>query len=421
LRDLATGKVTPIQWSAGQGIAVAPLPATGVGLFAASSSEPSSSSPDHARALVLQNRFYQLEVRPQDGALIHLVDRESGKELASTSAHAAFNQILWSVEFKQAEIPAPRTTIQTINGSVFNSIVVTRSTGPEPISEYRLYHAVKRLEIRNLLDRSRMPIVSGTASDQFHLYQFAFPVLPGVAIETLQYENGNGLVTFPTDYLPGARQDAVVSHGVLLRAGDLSVAISSPEAFYWNLPNLEKQSWRLWENTLLSTVWRKSDGIETRDVGYYVFPTVEPGLPDEHWFTYTVSSWTGQPDDGFGFRRIWESVASPIVSVLPRESFQRGKESEVRQSFATDQADIIVLAAAPSLTKQGGVVLRLQEISGKPHHTVVTLPVAGLEATQVDLTEAAFGAGRLNVNDRRVEIDVPAHATVSLLLIRRAK
>jgi hypothetical protein len=265
-----------------------------------------------------------------------------------------------------------------------------------------------------------MPIVSGTPADQYHFYQFAFPVLPGAAMETLQYENGNGLVTFPTDYLPGARKDAVVSHGVLLRGGDQTVAIASPEAFYWNLPNLEKESWRLWENTLLSTVWRKSDGIETRDMGYYVFPTVEPGLPNQHWFTYSMTSWVGQRDDGAGFRRIWESVASPIVSAVSREMVPDESKMGTGSLFATDQPDVAVLAAAPSLTQAEGIVLRLQEISGKPHRAAVTLPVSGLEVTQVDLTEAAVGAGRLGVNDRRVEVDVPAHATVSLLLSRRA-
>ena len=46
-----------------------------------------------------------------------------------------------------------------------------------PLTEYRLYHAVKRLEIRNLLMRSRMPIV--TESGKVNTYQFAFPLLPG--------------------------------------------------------------------------------------------------------------------------------------------------------------------------------------------------------------------------------------------------
>ena len=421
LRDLASGKVVPVQWSGDEGVAVASLPATGVALFEPASSVSSSAGAAQAAGRILENRFYRLELREQDGAVLYLVDRESGKELVNTSARDAFNQLLWSVEFKRTEVPAARTTFLAERGLVYDALVVKRSGSLGPVTEYRLYHSLKRLEIRNLLDRAQMPIVSGVPSDQYHFYQFAFPVLPGAAIETLQYENGNGLVTFPTDYLPGTRKDAVVSHGVLLRGGDQTVAITSPEAFYWNLPNLEKQPWRLWENMLLSTVWRKSDGIETRDLGYYVFPTVEPGLPDQHWFTYSVTSWLGAQDDGAGYRRIWESVASPVVSVVSREMVPDDSKLSTGSLFVTDQPDVVVLATAPSLTQAGGIVLRLQEVSGKPHHAAVSLPVAGLEATQVDLTEAPVGVGRLNVNDRRVEVDVPAHATVSLLLGRRAK
>ena len=421
LRDLSTGKVIPVQWSGDEGVALASFPGMAVALFEPASADVPSSHPVNTSELVLENHFYRLELRPQDGAVIHLVDREMGKDLVNTSARKAFNQLLWSVSFKETELPSARVAFQVEKGPVYDALFVRRSGSPEPVSEYRLYHGVKRLEIRNLLDRSRMPIVSGTPSDQFHFYQFAFPVLPGATIETLQYENGNGLVTFPQNYLPGARHDAVVSHGIVLRSDDLNVAIASPEAFYWNLPNLEKQSWRLWENTILSTVWRKSDGIETRDLGYFVFPTVEPGLPDQHWFTYSVSSWSGQPDDGVAFRHIWDSVVSPVVAMASGEKASSEAKWKTSQLFATDQPDVIVLAAAPSLTRAGSIILRLQEVSGKSHRTVVTLPVSGLEATQVDLTEAAAGAGRMTVNDRAVAVDVPALATFSILLERPAK
>jgi hypothetical protein len=421
LRDPGTGKVIPVQWSEEEGTAVAALPATSLVFLEPAPSLPGRPAGVSSLEHVLENPYYRLELRAKDGAVLHLIDRESGKELVNTSARKAFNQLLWSVEFKEAEVPSGRVRIRRERGPVYDALVVRRAAGPAPVTEYRLYHALKRLEVRNLLDRSRMPVVSGIAPDQFHLYQFAFPLLPGASVETLQYENGNGMVTFPRDYLPGARQDAVVTHGVVVRAGDLNLSVASPEAFYWNLPNLEKQGWRLWENTLLSTVWRKSDGIETRDAGYYMFPTVEPGLSDHRWFTYAISSWTGPPQDGTSFRRLWESIAVPVVSFQTGDGRTAGRSLNPRQLFATDTPDVVILSAAASWTRPGGVVLRLQEISGKPQSATIRLPAQDLGATMVDLTEAPVGAGALKVAEGRVSLDVPAHATVSILLARKSE
>ncbi len=89
--------------------------------------------------------------------------------------------------------------------------------------------------------------------------------------------------------------------------------------------------------------------------------------------------------------------------------------------FATDTPDVVVLAAAPSLTRPGAIVLRLQEVAGRKHHTLVTLPTAGLEVTPIDLAEAAVGASGLSTKGNTVEIDVPANATVSLLLSPKRK
>ena len=303
-------------------------------------------------------------------------------------------------------------------GPVYDSLKVQRLGSFAALTEYRLYHAVKRLEIRNLLMRSRMPIV--TESGKANTYQFAFPLLPGTTIDSFRYASGFGVTTFTQDYLPGARMDAVVSHGLIFSNGDFHVALASPQAYYWDVPGFNRQHWQLWQNEVLSTVLRKNDAGVTRDYGYYLFPTMEPGLPDQCWIVYDMDSWSGPWSDGDAYRRIWDAVMNPVSEVEPWASF--GPLKDVAESFfTTNQPDVVVMAATASLTQPGGIVIRLQNLSGRQCLTRVTLPADGLDASEVDLTETLAGAGHLPVTGKQLEVQVEPHATVSILVSRHAK
>lgn len=266
--------------------------------------------------------------------------------------------------------------------------------------------------------RSRIPIVTG--SGKSNTYQFAFPLLPGSTIDSFRYASGFGMTTFPQDYLPGARMDAVVSHGLIFSDGDFHVALASPQAYYWDVPGFNRQRWQLWQNEVLSTVLRKNDAGATRDYGYYLFPTMEPGLPDQCWFVYDMDSWSGPWSDGDAYRRISDAVMNPVSEVEPWVPL--GSVKDVAESFfATNQPDVVVMAAATSLTQPEGIVIRLQNLSGRQCLTQVTLPAEGLGASVVDLTETLVGAGHLPVAGKQVEVQVEPHATVSILVSRHTK
>jgi hypothetical protein len=413
-KNLSSGGVFPVQWTASGGYMTAPLPATGIALFEpAGTSRTESATGQTTRDVTLQNCYYQIKLRPADGSVVQLIDRESGQDIVSAAAHDGFNELVRVVGSKRAAGIQGAIAFRMSHGPVFDSIEVRRPGSYEPVTEYRLYHAVKRLEIRNLLDLSRMPLV--TDASGVSICQFSFPLLPHNRIQSFQYESGFGMTKFPQDYLPGARKDAVVSHGLVFTAGDFHTAIASPQAFYWNVPSFSKQSWRLWQNEILSTVLRRNNSGETRDYGRYIFPTVEPGLPDRLWIVYTITSWTAPWSDGEAYRKVWDAVMEPVREIeqrFPVSSTKRHPES----LFQTDQPDVVVLAAESSVTHTGAIVLRLQNLSGNQHLTTVGLPGKGFGATVVDLTETKIGGGRLPVSGDHVEVQLGGHATVSLLL-----
>jgi hypothetical protein len=415
LRDVASGATFPIQWSDAGGVTAVPLPPNGIAVFepaGGAASKPAGTPGGRA----LENRFYRLELRASDGAVTHLVDRESGKELVNGGAGAGFNQLIRVAGFDLAPMPEGAVSFRTVRGPVFDALEATRSSSAQAVTEYRLYHALKRLEIRNLLDRARMPIV--THADRPNSYLFSFPILPGASIETLQYENGNGLTTFPQGYLPGARLDAVVSHGLAFAAGDLHLALSSAQTFFWHLRKGAADKWKLHDNQVLAVAGRKQEGAISQDYGNYLVPTVEPGLPDRQWFVYVITSWSGASGNGEAYRKIWESVTPAVVAVTRWAGASFGPPASF---FETDQPDVVVMAAAPSLTKEGAVVLRLQETGGAPHRVRVSLPAEGLEATQVDLTETPADSGKLAMKGNAFEVDVGTNATVSVLLTKPKK
>jgi hypothetical protein len=424
LRDLSSGKTYEVQWARSGGILVAPLLADGVALFRpirpATSISPSGEAAPQPAArrevqgtLAVENRYYRLELRASDGAIARLTDRESGREIVNTAAGDSFNELIRAIGMKRPAATAGSVDFRIARGPVFDSIEVRRPGSYEPVTEYRLYHVVKRLEIRNLLDSERMPVV--TDARKTNTFQFAFPVLPGSPIKSFHYESGFGMTAFPQDYLPGARLDAVVSHGLVFSAGDFHLAIASPQAFYWEVPSARRHPWRLWQNEVLSSVWRRNNSGITRDYGYTIFPTVEPGLPGRQWFVYQLTSWTGPWAGSLAYHKIWDAVMEPVTEIeqrLPPSSIEGG----VEPLFRTDQPDVVVVAAESSLTRPGALVLRLQNLSGKARRTNVTLPVAGLDACEIDLTETETGAGRLPVKGNQVEVEVGSHATVSILL-----
>jgi hypothetical protein len=435
-KDVSSGKTFSVQWdlkcptAAGDrqaqscGVMAAPLPATGVAVFEPMAQSPAVETtgnpklPATASGPRLQNRYYDLELRSSDGAITRLTDRESGKQIVNTAAREGFNELVLAAGLERVSQMAAPVRFVASHGRVFDSLDVQRPGGFAPVTEYRLYHAVKRLEIRNLLLRSRLPVV--TESSKANVYQFAFPVLPGTSISSFRYLNGIGVTTFPQDYLPGARMDAVVSHALVFSDGDFHVALASPQAFYWDVPSMNKQHWGLWQNEILSSALRKNESGSTRDYGHYIFPTLEPGLPDQLWLVYELDSWTGPWSDGGAYRRIWDAVMEPMCAIEPWASMGSIKDGQ-ESFFTTDQPDIVVIAAAASLSQTGAVILRLQNLSDKHYLTRVNLPAGGLEATEVDLTEAPVGVGPLSVEGRQLQVEVGAHATVSILVSRPGK
>lgn len=408
--------IFPVQWGASGGIAVVPLQPLGFTAFRATTCPTSSAPPQKSSGgVVLQNRFYRLELNASDGSIVHLIDRQAGLDLVNTAAPDGFNQLAEFKGLTRAAQPSVTVTFQTIHGPVYDSIRVLRPGTVEPLTDYRLFHGIKRLVINDELDSTWMPVIRKDGKGQ--TYDFAFPFFPGAVIRTVQYEDGNGMVSLPQDYLPGARIDAAVSHGIALSSGSYHVVLSSAQAFFWRFPANVLKTGNLRDNEVLSEAWTHSDAGQTRDFGYYLFPTVEPGLPQQHQFIYSLTSWRGPERNGQAFRKIWQSVSFSITRTC-RKPGSCSSTLWNQSLFSVDNPNVIILAAAPALARKNAIMLRLQEISGLPQRFRLSLPVTGLEATEVNLDGTPAGSEKISIEDNKLDLSIGASATISLMFSR---
>jgi len=415
LEEPRTHQQFPVQWEAGNGTAVIPAAPLSVELWTLQHGRSAVNPvPLHTQP-VLANRFYRLSLRTADGSIEHLVDLETGEDIVDASGHSSFNQLV--VTQANRRLPPIQGPIRflRLQGPVYDALQVLRPESVAPLTEYRLYHHVKRLEIRDVLDGAHMPPV--TLAEQPQLYSFAFPFFPAGAIHSVQYEDGVGLVDFPAGHLPGGRQDAVVSHGLVLDHGQFHVAFGSPEAFYWDLPGLAGPARSLTDRTVLSEAWSHANESMTNDVGPFLLDTVEPGLPARQQFTYVLSSWQGPDQAGVKYRRLWSAILHPAVQRVGAGDLA----SASGPLFTVNTPDAVLIGAIPLAGDDNAILLRVQEVAGEAQHLQIGLPSPDVRAVQTDLTGAPLQPSSLRQQGAVVSLDLAAHATVTLRLTNPKK
>lgn len=241
-----------------------------------------AAAKESASATSIENLFYRIRVRSSDGAVVSIYDKQLQRELEDSAGDKAANQLLRWTAWSSLPIGLAQVTTHVETGPVLDRIIIERPGTLWPETQIALYHAVKRIEFANLLDRERMPFVASNQPGEYYSFNLPFRFQGSAQVWV---EDGTGYHRIPEDYLPGARTDAAVPQHSLVLVGQsdgrtLRVTLSEREPFFNYLPGLPSMKGpNTFLNAVRVTVMHKQDQGDTRDLGMVNFSTVEPGLP----------------------------------------------------------------------------------------------------------------------------------------------
>jgi len=392
------------------------VPGSGYLTYALDFSPTGSAAHPNAKPslLELDNQYYRLRLREQDGAVVSLFDKQMGIELVDPKSPEKFNALnRWNAA---ATLPVPtgKTEISREDGPLFSSVIVRRPGSFWPETRITLPGNEKRVEFTNLLDRSRMPYVASLQPGEY--YSFDFPVkFDGSA--NVWVENGAGYHQIPDDYLPGARTDGAVPQHSLILNGEsggkkINIILAQRESFFDYLPGLPgAKGPGKFMNIVRALAIRKQDEGDTRDLGMVNFKNLEPGFETVPLsFTFAITSNEGAPN----FAEAHHGAAAlnlPFISarLLPHTAPAKPSGS----FFSISAANVVINTFKPSVDgNPDHYTLRLQEIAGQTTDVAITTPLQVSEAALTNLTEdAVLGAQTLPL-----KLSVAAHQTVTLRL-----
>jgi len=264
----------------------------------------------------------------------------------------------------------------------------------------------------------------GASNQPGEYYSFNLPFhFQGPA--QVSVEDGTGYHRIPEDYLPGARTDAAVPQHSLVLVGQsdgraVRVTLSEREPFFNYLPGLPSTKG---PNTFLNavhiTVMHKQDQGDTRDLGMVNFSTVEPGLPTQSWYHFSLTSTdssTGvSADAGLNLVESYREGVSFDVPLIATELAGGMAPAQPQGSyFSLSSEDVVLLAFKPSADgNPEHYTVRLQEIAGNEVVTELKTPLKVAVAEETNLTENEV-LGALAINPLRLTLS--PHQTMTLRL-----
>lgn len=336
----------------------------------------------------LENRFYRLQLRPSDGAVVSLFDKQLGVELVDPGSPAKFNVLdRWN---SAGVLPTPigKVEIARQKGPLFSTLIVSRPGSFWPQTRITLPADEKRVEFTNILDRTRMPYVASLQPGEY--YSFDFP-LQFENPASVWIEDGAGYHQIPDDYLPGARTDAAAPQHSLVLSGEshgkkLSVVLAQRESFFDYLPGLPGvKGPGKFLNIVRAVGLRKQDQGDTRDLGMVNFENLEPDFANDLTFSFALTSNEGLPD----FMRAYEVANEfdiPLISsnLLPHTA----PAKPVGSFFSLSAPNVVITAFKPCTDGNSDhYTLRLQEISGNPADVEISTSLPISQAARTSLTE----------------------------------
>jgi hypothetical protein len=424
LRDVVTGQPVAIQRVSPDEIefAATDIPAFGNKSYlieakagnAAPESTKAATEEKPAASTTIENPFYRVRVRSSDGAVVSIYDKQLQRELIDAGGDKAASQLLRWTAWSSLPIGAAQVAVHVERGPLFDRIIVQRPGSLWPETQITLPREMKRIEFANLLDRERMPFVASNQPGEYYSFNLPFH-FQGAA--QVWVEDGIGYHRIPEDYLPGARTDAAVAQHSLVLVGQsdgrtIHVTLSEREPFFNHLPSLPNaKGANTFLNTVRVSVMRKQDQGDTRDLGMVNFSTVEPGLPPQSWYRFSLSSEDGDLNPVACYR---EGTSFDVPLIAAELGGGMAPAQPQGSYFSLTADNVVLLAFKPSSDgNPEHYIVRLQEIAGNKAVTELRTPLKITAAEETSLTETE-ALGAIPTNPLRVTL-LP-HQTLTVRL-----
>jgi len=339
---------------------------------------------------VFENHFYRLEVSDQTGAIVSLYDKEVDRELVDGKSPYGLNELIYDAG--QPPNPVARATpawarIESITRHPFaTTLVVTTACGKvtSARAEITLYDHVKRIDIRNVLDKE-------LTYDKEAVY-LAFPFRVPDGTFRLQ---GPTCVTVPErDQLAGGTRDWYsVQDYVDISNPRFGVTWSSVDAPLVSLCDINTDKW-------LKKLDLSNQTIYSYIMNNYWFTNYKAGQGGRLIFRYSLTSHRG-PYDAVAASHFGAEASAGLMVWRGADDMHRVVE------VGDPRLTLLSIAPVDPSATPRKVVMRLWNVSD----STVTAPVriAGHAVTsirEVRLTAEpvgpAKGAAEVTCKPRRV-------------------
>jgi hypothetical protein len=415
IRDISNGKIVASQLDMEGSVQflAEDVPSMGFRTYVLEGPPTSTAKETEVSGNTLENRFYKVTIRPSDGAIETLWDTELGRDLVGKRSERRVGQLVrWSFGSYLPE-QEWKPKLRHMRGPLTDKLLISRPGTWWPETRIELNAGEREVNLDQLLDRSKMPIVPIAANGEF--YSFTFPFSFSSAARVM-VDDGLGFHDSPKDLLPGARTDAVVPiHTLSLFGADdapsSSVSLLEREDFFnrpLRYPGENGLPGPLFNEVRLDAL-RKADQGDMKDAGVVTLPTVEPGYGPRYTSSMAITSSRGF-DAVKAYREGWEFDVPLMTALLPAERKPRASSGSF---FSLSVPEVTVLAFKPSADgNPDHYMLRLQEVSGREARFALTstLKIAGIEETA--MTENRV----LKTNLAGADLKIGGHETLTLRL-----
>lgn len=382
IRDAGTLQEIPHQKAEGSIVEfiATDVPPTGYRLYYGEPVDTPPSYPD--RVLIfdngrrIENDFYSVSINASG---LSILDKDTGRELVNQSSEFLFNGLtraehqedFFGISHVLPFTGGVRTsTPGPISGEIdfdFNSY---------PLSQVKiiLYSDLKRIDLVNTLDRSRMRYVPYARHSDHYYLSFPFNIDVSSGFQA-RVENPNKLIRPDLDYLTGAFIGNMISqHAIDLReASGFGVTVANRESFLNEIGSTAHMntSFTPAEATILNKLNQNADQGDTADQGIVDIDSADNGIEIAE-FHHSITSSQVPPDSletiipadmvHFGWSFDLPLEATFTTGTGGREEMPVPTE---KNYFSVSNDNVVLVSIKKSGFNSGtDIIFRLQEISG---------------------------------------------------------